>query len=486
MSANAPPVSVGNPTTLKLGRALVQKLAICLRTSRLYERANITVQESAQGVVDTIRNIHQMEGSVQLALILDYLTLNDTRLKSDLAGHATFQYMAEGLDQRGIGAIRFANGTTADEILGLCAEFHRVRIGDEEDPFGEFEEGLKRAGLRSITVEEKMTVARQMVDESLKKDVKERSVNLFFQSIGMAREILESSDPRKMNFKKAKRVIQQMVDSITEEEYILLSLTSIKNYDQYTFNHSANVAVYSIAFGQKIGMGRQELADLGMSGLFHDIGKTQVPKEILNKPARLERDEWELMKNHSVYGASILLQSRQLTDSTIRNILVAFEHHLNLDLGGYPTLTDRRELNLFSKIVAIADCFDALTTPRVYRSTSYSPQEALSIMMEGRGTLFDPTLLKIFVNTIGIHPIGTLVELGSGEMAIVFRTNGKAEDLDRPFVKIFADSRGNRVEEKVVDLSEKDPETGNHLHSIVRTVDPGDYFASIEDYLEIL
>jgi len=353
MKSPQPTVAVGNPNVLKLGRTLVQKLSICLRTTRLYEGPNVTVREAAQELVETIRTIHNIDGDAQLALVLDYLTLNDSRLKTDLAGHATFKYLVDGFTARGMGAVTFQREVTPDEAIRFCNEFHRVRTEDEDsDPFGELNEGLRRAGVRAITIDETMGVAQSFGDENLKKDVKRRSIKLFFQSISLSRQILEATDPRKMNFKKAKRVIQQMVDAITEEDFVLLSLTSIKNYDQYTFNHSANVAVYSIAFGQKLGLERQALADLGMAGLFHDLGKTQVPKEILNKPARLEGDEWEKMKNHSVYGAEMLLKSRQLTDSAIRNILVAFEHHLNLDhgpAGSEPLQQDRRGRGLLRR-----------------------------------------------------------------------------------------------------------------------------------------
>ena len=275
------------------------------------------------------------------------------------------------------------------------------------------------------------------------------------------------------------------MDTVSENDFFLLALTSIKNYDEYTFNPSSNVAVYSIALGQRLGLNREALADVGMAGLLHDIGKTQVPREILTKPGRLEPDEWDQMKDHTVYGAETLLRGGHITDSLIRYVLVAFEHHLTLELDGYPDLTDRRDLSLFSMIVAIADCFDALTTSRPYRQTCYQPHEALGIMMEGRGTLFDPVLLKMFVNAIGVHPIGTVVEIESGELGVVLRTNSNPRDLDKPVVRIFRNVNGDDVPIHVVDLSKRDDE-GELLHKIVNTGTPGDFFESISDYIDIL
>jgi HD-GYP domain-containing protein (c-di-GMP phosphodiesterase class II) len=222
-----------------------------------------------------------------------------------------------------------------------------------------------------------------------------------------------------------------------------------------------------------------------MAGLLHDIGKVMVPQEILNKPGRLEPAEWAKMKDHSVYGAEALLRGTQITDSVIRYVLVAFEHHLTLDLEGYPSLNDRRDLSLFSRIVAIADCFDALTTPRPYRSIRYQPHEALSIMMEGTGTLFDPVLLKFFVNAIGVHPIGTVVQLESGDLGVVIRPNTNPKDMDKPVVRIFRGIDGRDLPVHLKDLAERDP-AGNLRHRIVSTGTAGEFFESIDDYIDML
>jgi HD-GYP domain-containing protein (c-di-GMP phosphodiesterase class II) len=210
-----------------------------------------------------------------------------------------------------------------------------------------------------------------------------------------------------------------------------------------------------------------------------------VPKSILNKPGRLKPDEWELMKRHSIYGAEMLLRWQLFSDCVIRSILVAFEHHLEIEQGGYPRLSDRRDLNLFSRIVAIADSYDALTTPRPHRNSCYTAQEALGIMLEGSGTIYDPVLLKVFINTIGVHPIGTVVQLETGEMCVVFRTNEQRGQVDKPFVKVFANADGDRIPERVVDLSQTN-EKGEAIHRIARTVDPADYFETIDEYLDVL
>lgn len=477
-----PVLTVSRGTLQKLGRNIILRLAVALKNVHIYDASNVVLGNSTVAVVTAVHEILAMEDRADLSLTLDNFFLNDVRIRTDIAGHATFRYLMTAFTSRNIGAIRFQNGLNAEEVRLFCNAIHRAK-GEPVPAFKDLCARIDRDQIRHIQVAK----ARKFVeeDEQLRKNVKARSVREFFRSIRVTKDLLETSDPKRFNFRNARRVVQSMVDIINEEECVLLALTTIKNYDNYTYNHSSNVAVYSLAVGQRLGLGRGALANLGMAGLLHDVGKTKIPLEILNKPGRLDPDEWDIMKSHSVYGAEMLLRARELNEPLIRNVLVAFEHHLNLDLGGYPELRDHRDLNLFSRIVAVADCFDALTTPRVYRNASYSPQDALSIMMEGRGTLFDPVLLKIFVNAIGIHPVGTLVQLSTGDVAVVFRAPHASARIDRPFVRIIERKDGRMQPGRVVDLSETNMES-EPLCTIEKTVDPSDHFESIEEYLEIL
>ncbi len=478
-----PPPGTESRSTARLGRALVQKIFVALKNARLYEEDNVLMREAAEEVAAAARSILETERLCRLSHLFDSLSLNDQRLRFDVAGANTFRSVTEAMGRLDIGEVCFLETLTASEVTAFCRVMNR-HLDEGNATFARFMLDLREAGVRGVALEERHD-RPQKTNEAMARDVKERSVRGYFKSIEAARKVLTAPDPTRIDFRRAKRVVQNMVDTINQEDFVLLALASIKNYDEYTFNHSANVAIYSIALGQRLGLDRHALADLGMSGLFHDLGKTRVPKEILNKSTVLDREEWETMKSHPVRGAEILLQSRKISDGVIRNILVAFEHHLNVDLGGYPPLTDRRDLSLFSKIVAIADCYDALTTPRVYRSACYTPQEALSIMMEARGQVFDPAILKVFVNYIGIYPVGSIVQLTSGEMGVVCRPGANTGDIDRPFVKVVADLLGNRVPERIEDLSSVD-ETGQAKNGIVRTVEPGEFFPSIGDYLEAL
>jgi hypothetical protein len=161
---------------------------------------------------------------------------------------------------------------------------------------------------------------------------------------------------------------------------------------------------------------------------------------------------------------------------------VALEHHLKVDLSGYPKYVRKKTTSLFSKIVKIVDFFDAITTKRVYRPRAVSREQALSVMRERSGDEFDPLLLKVFISMIGAHPIGSLVVLDSGEIGIVYEANAHPAFQLRPKVKIIAGLQGNMLDGEVVDLAEIDPVTAKFRRSIVKSLDPDRYGINVADY----
>ena len=207
------------------------------------------------------------------------------------------------------------------------------------------------------------------------------------------------------------------MDNLVENESLLIGLTMIKDYDDYTYYHSVNVSILSMALGYKIGMDKKAIADLGMAALFHDMGKINVPEEILNKPTSFTDAEMEIMKQHPVWGLKSILNVKGFDINFIRSAIVAFEHHMHYNLTGYPSINNRNyKLDLFSRIVSIADQYDAMTSSRVYARTPTPLNKALSIMLSRTKTQLDPYLTKVFINMVGVYPIGSLVVLNTGEI----------------------------------------------------------------------
>jgi HD-GYP domain-containing protein (c-di-GMP phosphodiesterase class II) len=258
-------------------------------------------------------------------------------------------------------------------------------------------------------------------------------------------------------------------------------MTAIKDYDEYTYHHSVNVSILTIALGQRLGLSKKILTELGVVALFHDIGKVEIPSDVLNKSTNFTEDEWKLMKRHPVWGVKAILKLRGLDSTTIRSAIVAFEHHMNYDLSGYPKVRKKySELDFYSRIVSLVDQYDAMTSSRVYSRIPLSPDKALSIMMERANTQLDPLLFKFFINMVGVFPIGTLVMLDSREMGLVYESD--IVFADRPRVLIIIDKKGDRVNGPVVSLTEKDG-NGRYYRSIVKTLDPNKYKINLAEYL---
>lgn len=259
------------------------------------------------------------------------------------------------------------------------------------------------------------------------------------------------------------------------DESTLLGLTNLRCHDQYTHNHSVNVALLSMALGNRAGYPKAELADLGMAALFHDVGKCAISLDVLNKPGEFTKEEWDIMRTHPTEGVLTLIQLRGLGNVPARMASTSFEHHMNFDFSGYPKLAVPWTQSLSSRIVTIADCYDAMTSSRVYRREPMSPANVLKFMFNKSGQSFDPVLLKLFVNCVGIIPIGSLVMLESDELAVVMKPPADKANAERPLVKVIADAQGNLKEDGPdLDLNLQD-NTGAYPNRILRLVDNTEY-----------
>ena len=187
------------------------------------------------------------------------------------------------------------------------------------------------------------------------------------------------------------------------------------------------------------------------------------------------------MKKHPLMGVEVVLNLKQMGEINPRTVIWIFDHHLKTDLSGYPKLFRKKEPSLFGRIIQIADVYDAMTTPRVYRKKSYSPGEALAIMLNDSETAFDPVLLKIFIGLVGIFPVGSLVLLDTKEIAITYKANSDPELLDRPQVIVIHRDGTGEVKKSFVDLSEPGG-SGAYKRSIVKTLDPNKYHINIVKY----
>lgn len=224
-----------------------------------------------------------------------------------------------------------------------------------------------------------------------------------------------------IDIKEAKSLVSSLTKNIMESPMALIWLTQLKNRDEYTANHSLNVCILALFFGRSLGLNTQQLNELGIGALLHDVGKLRVPLEILNKPERLTDDEFEVMKNHTLFGYDLLKNKEELSQDAL---VIVKQHHERVDGHGYPYGLENQSIGLYSKIVKIVDVYDAVTSKRPYQD-EVSPYHALNCIYSDRNGAFDEELVQQFLKHMGIYPVGCTIELNTGEVGIVTSINEK-------------------------------------------------------------
>ncbi len=282
--------------------------------------------------------------------------------------------------------------------------------------------------------------------------------------------------------RKPLRVIQDITDMAFVDRSVLLGVATIRDFDDYTFAHSVNVAVLSICMGHQIGLSRNSLVRLGICALFHDLGKVDIPIGILNKPGPLESGEFREIQSHCLNSVRRIIKLEADSKLVAKIILPPFEHHLRYDLSGYPKVKWSRPLSLFGRIIEICDVYDALTSSRIYRPQPLSPDRALGAMLGASGKDFDPVLLKWFINMHGVMPIGTLVKLNTGQLGLIY-SGGDFRQNSRPQVLLLHRKNGGYQKGPIVALNEHDPETGRCHYTVESTYHPSEMGIQPADFL---
>jgi HD-GYP domain-containing protein (c-di-GMP phosphodiesterase class II) len=224
-------------------------------------------------------------------------------------------------------------------------------------------------------------------------------------------------------------LVGEMVDELLSQTKLLICLHRMGKVEDYLIEHSINTTIVSIVIGLRCGFPREKLVSLAKGAFLHDIGKTKVPDAILHKRGPLTTAEFEKIKLHPQLGFNIIRDMAM----NIQTAMVSLQHHERFSGDGYPTELSGSQIHEFSRIVAIADVYDALTTDRCYRQ-GYTPDKALEIMATDRGVHFDPLLYDIFASEVLIYPIGTFVELSDGSIGNVVALT---QDVRRPEISLF-------------------------------------------------
>jgi HD-GYP domain-containing protein (c-di-GMP phosphodiesterase class II) len=463
------------------GRVLLLALYSALRSLKLYPVENATVQKALDDLDAAARALVALEADLEIRLTGDFIFVNATRLRLELDNYASFSHILTILRAFSIGGLRVhadANRREWQILLSLLLSLSER--GEPDDRFEELAERLGSAGVRGLEVERAVEQEHDVEGEQ----AKEQAKRIYSQGVAVTKDVITGARlGRATSVKRVKRAVQLIVDQVLNNETSLVGLTTIRDYDEYTFTHSVNVCIFSVALGKKLGFSKLQLYDLGMTALLHDVGKARVPVEILNKTTGLDEQEWRIMQGHPWLGALTLFGMRANDELPYRSILVAHEHHMKTDLTGYPKCVRDRTLGIFSRIVAVADGFDAATTRRSYQTVPIEPDQVLKEMWQNPKRGYDTILVKALINLIGIYPVGTCVILDTFEVGIVAAASPDGLQLNRPMVRIAVDPDGGHVPPpgELVALTEQD-ESGAYRRSIVKVTTPSRYGLTVGDY----
>jgi len=459
------------------GRTLIIALYAALRSSKLYPIGHASVTKALEDLGAAAADIFSAEGELELRVTGEFIFVNGTRLRLDLDNYAAFSHVLTVFRVNGVGQLHLlAHPVTRDwQVLVSLLQ------GAEGAAADRLHDVVERLAAASVTAFELGEPAAESGEDREKS--RERAKRTYAQSVAVTKDLMTSVRiGRSPNLKKIKRVVQGIVDQILNEETSLIGLTTIRDYDEYTFTHSVNVCIFSVALGKRLGLGKLQLYDLGMAALFHDIGKARVPLEVLNKSGGLTDEEWRLIASHPWLGVLALFQLRGAQELPYRAMVVAMEHHMKADLTGYPKPIRPRQLSMYSKIVAAADGFDAATSRRSYQTVPFNPAEVMREMRDNPRRGMDPVVVKAFINLTGIYPTGTLVVLDTFELGIVHGANPIPDMLARPIVRVISDTMGNLTHPGVlVDLAERRGD-GTFARTIIKTENPERYGIRVADY----
>lgn len=448
---------------------------VAFKIARIYEPNNLMFLKQVHQLFLLIQAVLKQEGEAFFKLRQSTLFFNNLRLKFSFSNFFVFKFMVTELRKKQIGTMNFHADLTEEALKAFLILLARGE-GKEEIPFEAFLREFEKSEIKNITIE-------KISPYELTQRKEKSAAKVYFLSILHLKEVFEKEQQKeKIRINTTRRLMQSIFNHLIENESFVHGLTNIKNYDEYTLNHSVNVCTLAIALGRRLGLDRNELVDLGISAFFHDVGKLETPLEILNKPTKLDEEERKIIEKHPHHGAQKLVHSEEFRNLPLRAIHVALEHHIKADLTGYPRFSKRNSVNLYSKIVKVVDYFDAITTKRAYRPHVFTRDEALALMLKQSGTEFDPLILKVFVNMMGAYPGGTLVYLDSSEFAIVFEAPADPSLFERPKVKLITDEKGNKINGEIVDLAEVDPVTQRYQRSILKVLDPEKYNIKVSDY----
>ncbi len=319
---------------------------------------------------------------------------------------------------------------------------------------------LQRRGIQAIWVTDEL-----FPDLEVQAVVRDETVNVTRRCLeDIFKSAKEKAPPSQAQALRLAAALRSLVDDILHNDDVVANVAHLRTWDNYTFEHSVQVAILSVLVGKHLLMTEDQLVRLGTGAILHDVGKVTVPQEILQKPAALTADEFEIIKQHPRLGWDLVHEGFQNIMPT--SSIVVLQHHERLDGSGYPSHLKGDEIYVFSRVVAAADVFDAIRAERNYRAR-YAPRRVLQIMQEEAGPKLDASAVQAILAHVAIIPVGEIVRLTNGLLGAVTGLN-QGHPL-QPVVTVVADDRDEPIERDELDLRG----TPLHVDQILNDWPPG-------------
>ncbi|MDR2338686.1 MAG: HD domain-containing protein [Deltaproteobacteria bacterium] len=469
------------------GEKLLHNMFRLLQVVKIHQSNNKLFSDNVKLFQQVLEEIWGMTNVANFALHRGRFYLNDERIVYTPTMWATSAKMAEYFQARGINGIKFIDrGILSQEsIVGFMDVFNRatkapdptewlekatkenypwVEVNKDDDKgfFTEGQAGGDAAAGRSVVVhgayrESAAQVARQTYSQAL------TALRTLVQRLAAGKNA---------GVQKSKRVIEQLIDMLFEDETSCLCLSTVRDMDDQLYTHSVNVAILALCVGRRLGLSRTALEQLGLAGLFYDLGKAGELEPIAARPERLKGAELERVHDHALLSVLSIIRMNASHGLKHSVLAAAGEHHMGMDHSGYPHVGREDEpISINGRILAVADQYDALTSVRPWREP-YAPHDALVMLMREAGKKLDPVILKLFVSLLGTWPPGSVLVLDTHEVAMAHYTPSPMVGA-RPMAKLLkACEDGTFSPGASVDLGETDPATGLYLRNILSTIHP--------------
>ena len=444
------------------------------QTARIHSDSHTLVLEGIEKFSESINSCMDND-SLTFKISNDQVYVDDEKLSYNRTTKNLFDNIVGYFDTRALEGVRLLEDIKQAPEKKILAFMRLLDIsGQQPEPLAWLKDGLAAENIEWVELIKKTGPQEESFNS--KAERRERAKKDYTYAKASVEEVAQKIKDGKgeVGVRKTVRVMQDMVTNLIEDDEVYSAISTLRVFDDYTYTHSVNVSMLSMCIGRRINLSRRNLVNLGMCALFHDLGKIEIPNEILHKKEKLDDSELKLIEEHSVNSSRLMLKLKASPDSKARILVPMFEHHLKYDLSGYPHADWRKPLTLFGKIISIADAYDTLTSSRAYRKSLLSPDRALGHMFDRAGRDYDPILIKVFINIMGVYPVGTLMKLDNGELALVVSSPSR-DFSKRPLVCILEKGDdGSYKKKEIINLDERDSETGNYVREIIETYHPSD------------